>query len=57
MSLFLRVGRLQDGLFEDNYLDMSTVGKSKILRRWIQFENENSDMQYRQKEFEINSWK
>lgn len=33
MSLFLRVGRLQDGLFEDNYLDMSTVGKSKILRR------------------------
>lgn len=45
MSLFLRVGRLQDGLFEDNYLDMNTDGKSKILRRWLQFENENSDMQ------------
>lgn len=45
MSLFLRVDCLQDGLFEDNYLDMNIDGKSKILRRWLQFENENSDMQ------------
>lgn len=34
MSIFLRLGHLQDGLLEDNYLDINTVKKCKRLRNY-----------------------